>query len=213
MKRILVLLVLVLAGCYDDDSTRIESDNTAHVSSELTTFMKSISLHNASYDDVVDNSSCFSIEFPYQVTVNNELRTISHINDLNTIYESDDVEIIYPVSAVFYNYDKHQMTSAEEYDITLDACEENFNISSHSCLDFQYPIIIKMFNQVGNDFHSMQLDHDQDIYTFLDNLHETDVYEIEYPIIMLDHTTGNSESITSNLQFETLFESTMQECQ
>ena len=213
MKRILLILVLAAVSCYDDDSTFIESNDTAHNTSKLTTNIKSISLHDASYDDIIDNSSCFSLEFPYQVSVNSEIRTINSVEDINAIDENDELEIIYPVSAVFYNYEKHQITSSAEFDLIANTCEEDFDITAHSCLDIQYPVAVKMFNQVGNDFHTMNVGHDQALFTLMDNLHDTDVYEIDYPILLNDHSTGTVESINSNLEFETIFDSTSVDCQ
>jgi len=213
MKRILLILVLALVSCYDDDSIVIVSDNTAHISAKLTNSMKSIALHDASFDDIIDNSSCFSLEFPYQVVVNAELKTINSKADLETLHENDEIEIVYPVSAVLFNYDKHQITSISGYEAVANACEQNFNLSPHRCLDFEYPVTIKMYNQVGSSFQSMNMDHDQDLYTFLDNLHETDIYEIDYPIILNDHTTGTSKSISSNADFDTIFSNTPENCQ
>ena len=213
MKRILFILIFAFVGCYDDDSTLIASDNTAHISSKLTNSIKSITLHDASFDDIVDKSSCISLEFPYQVLVNTELQTINSIEDIETLHEADTIEIVYPVSAVLYNYEKHQITSFSEYDVVVNACEENFDLSPHRCLDIEYPIIVKMYNQVGNNFQTMDLNHDQDMYVFLDNLHDTDIYELEYPIIVNDHTTGSSVVISSNVDFDNIFSDTQVGCQ
>lgn len=213
MKRIFLILILALVSCYDDDSTLVIADNTAHISSKLTNNLKSISLHDASYDDIVDNSSCFSLEFPYEITVNAELRTIDSIEDLELLHEDDAIEIVYPVSAVLYNYEKHQITTNAEYGAFVNACENTFSLDPHKCLDFQYPVRVKMYNRVGNSFQTMVLDHDQDMYVFFDNLQENDIYEIEYPIELNDHTTGTTKAVSSNNEFDALFTDTHGNCQ
>jgi len=213
MKRIFLILVLVCVSCFDDDSTLIESDNTAHISSKLTKSIKTIALHDASYDDIIDNSFCFSLEFPYEVLVNSELKTINSVQDIETLEENSTIEIVYPVSAVFFNYEKHQINSTTDFGIIANACENNFDIDSHSCLDFQYPVAVKVYNPAGNSFHTTNLDHDQDMYIFFDNLHDTDIYEIEYPILLSDHTTGTSKSISSNAGFENIYANTIGDCQ
>jgi hypothetical protein len=213
MRRILLILILTLASCYDDDSTLIESENTAHISSRLTRSIKSISLHDASFDDFIDNSSCLSLEFPYQVFENSVLKTINNIQDIELLDENSNIEIVYPVTAVSYNYEKHQINSIADHNTIVSACESSFTLNAHKCLDFQYPVSIKLYNRVGNSFQSINLDHDQDMYVFFDNLQDTDIYEIEYPIALSDHTSGTSKTISSNLGFDTLFNETLRDCQ
>lgn len=213
MRKIFYLLVFVLVSCYEDDSQRVESADTSHKTSELTTFIKSITLHNAAYDDVIDGSSCFSLVFPYQLLVNNNIRTISSIQELDNLHSDDQIEIIYPVSAVFFNYNRHQMTSESDFDVVRNTCEADFDISSNPCLDFQFPISVKMFNQVGSDFHTIELSSNEDIYTHFDNLHDTDVYELDYPILLTDSHSSVTLSINSNLEFENLFHSTLEGCE
>lgn len=200
-------------GCYEDDSQILESENTSHRSSELTTFIKSISLHNAAYDDVVDGSTCFSIVFPYQLSVNGTIKTISSIEELDDLHSDDNIEIVYPVSAVFYNYDRHQMASDSDMTIVKETCESDFNLDSNACLDFQFPLTVKMYNRVGNDFHTIQLNSNEDIYTHFDNIHDTDVYEIEYPILLSDTHLNTTIYVNSNSEFESIFHNTLEDCQ
>ena len=87
MNRLYLIVLFILVSCYDDDSQVVESVDTAHRSSELTTMIKSMSLHNASYDDHIDNTSCFSLVFPYQINVNSTSTTITSIQDLSELSE------------------------------------------------------------------------------------------------------------------------------
>ena len=213
MKKIFYLIAIILIGCYEDDTQRLESENTSHRSSDITTYIRSMSLHNAAYDDVVDGSTCFSIEFPYELSVNDNIRTISSIQELDELHSEDDIQIIYPVSAVFFNYDRHQMSSESDLNFVKQTCESDFNINSNACLDFQFPLTVKMYNRVGNDFHTIHLHSNEDIYKHFDNLHDTDVYELDYPILLSDTHLNTTISINSNLEFESLFHNTLEDCE
>jgi len=211
MNKIYYILLLITFGCYDDDNELIISENVSHNTSELTTMVKSMSLHNASFDNVVDNTSCFSLEFPYQVNVNSELKNISSVNDLSEVSEEDDVEIIFPVNINFYNYELHEAINQTDFNLVKNVCAEDFNLTSHPCLDFQYPIVIKEYNNLTENFESFQLNNDKEVYLHFNNLHDNDIYEIEFPIFLVD-SNSNSLRIDSNVDFMVAFNSTLLSC-
>ena len=213
MKKVFyILLLLILTSCFDDDSEIIESDNTASRSSEMTTLMKSVSLHNASFDDHIDKSSCFSLVFPYQLKINSVTTTINSVEDISDLNIDDDIEIVYPVTAVFFDYDQNKMTSLIDHNNMIEFCEKDFNIEPNSCMDIQYPITVKTFNELNGNFETSHFNSDKEVFLFLDNLHDTDVYEIEYPIILHDSDL-NSHIIDSNIEFESLLNSTPTNCE
>jgi hypothetical protein len=211
-KNFYLIFILVLAiGCYNDDNEIVITENTSHNNSALTTMLKSIAQHNASFDNKVDNSSCFSLDFPYQLYVNSELRNISSVSDLANIEENDDIDIVFPVSTNFYNYEVHQAINQTEFNLVQNACNENFNITPNYCLDIQFPITIKEFNDLTESFETYQLNNDKDVYLHFDNLHDNDVYEIEYPIFFVD-TNSNSIRIDNNSDFEIAYSTSLQSC-
>ena len=211
MKKIYYILLLIVVSCYDDDNELIISENVSHNTSELTTMVKSMSLHNASFDNVVDNTSCFSLDFPYQLNVNSELKNISSVNDLSEVSEEDDVEIVFPININFYNYELHEAINQTDFNLVKNVCAEDFNITSHACLDFQYPIEIKEFNDLTESFETFQLNNDKEVYLHFDNLHDNDVYEIEYPIFLIG-SNSDPLRIDSNVDFMDVFNSTLQSC-
>jgi len=211
MKKFYYILLLITVGCYSDDSEIITSENVAHNTSELTLLLKSISSHNAAFDDRIDNTNCFSIIFPYQIQVNSELRTINSIEDISLVSSDDDIEIVYPISSVFYNYEEHQAINQTEFNLIKNTCNVDFNIEANHCLDIQFPITVKEFNDLTESFDSYQFNNDKEAYLHLDNLHDNDVYEINYPIFLRDF---NSDLIRvdSSQEFIETINASFQSC-
>lgn len=199
-------------GCYEDDSQVIESRDALHRSSVLTPLIKSITLHNANFDDHIDNTSCFSLVFPYEVNINSNRRTISSIQDLNSIDENDQVQILFPISIVFFDYTQHKVNTTSELSLLTNSCEEKFDIEHNPCLNFDFPIVIKEFNELDGTFETLNLISNEELFQYVDNLHDSDVYEIDYPISLLDSNSGG-HVINSNSEFEEAFEASLTGCQ
>ena len=153
MKKVFYILsLLIFVSCFDDDSQIIASDDVGHSSSEITTMIKSISLHNANFDDHIDNTSCFSLIFPYQLHVNENLITINSAEDISGFNEDDDIEIVYPIETVFFNYDEHYVSNATEFNLVTNTCQQDFDLTSNPCLDFEFPITLKKYNELTGKF-------------------------------------------------------------
>ena len=213
MKRILYILpLLILTSCFEDNSQVITSEDIGHRSSELTTIVKSMSLHNASFDDHIDNTSCFSLVFPYQLHVNSDPITINSIEDILDLSEDDDIEIIYPVETIFFNYDEHQVTNTTELNLAKNLCQQDFDLTSNPCLDFEFPITLKKYNELTGSFDTFHFYNDKEIFIHFDNFHDQDVYEIDYPVTLFD-SDSNPVSISSNLEFIDIYNLSLQNCE
>lgn len=210
-KIVYILIVLVLMSCYEDDSQTIQSENALHHTSELSVYIKSMASHDAAFDDNIDESSCFSLQFPYQLYVNSELTSITSAQEVLGISEDDDIELVFPINTNFYNYEEHHANNGSELNLVKNICTENFDIISNPCLDFKFPIAIKEFNDITESFETFQLNSDKEVYLHIENLHDNDVYEIEYPIF-LETSVSNSIRIDSNVDFINTFNQFLEEC-
>lgn len=212
MKKIFYILVLcILIGCYDDESQTIHSENVSHRASALSHFIISMSSHYASFDDNIDGTSCFSLDFPYQLEVNSELTTITSIDDVSAIHEEDHVEIIYPVNTNFYNYEERQANSQSDLNLIKANCNQDFTIEPNPCLNFQFPFILKEYNDLTESFETFQLNTKREVYVHFDNLHDNDLYEIDYPIFLVQ---ANSDvvQVNSNSEFIRAYYASLQGC-
>ncbi len=205
MKKLFyIAITLMLAGCYEEDNELIQSRDSSHRTSEMSRMLKSISAHESGFDDIIDNSSCFSVDFPYQVYINSDLRTISDKNDLSEINPQDNIELVYPVNTTFFNYDFHQAINQTDFNLIKNTCSEDFDIISNECLEIEFPITFKEFNDLTESFETLSFDNNRDLFFYIENLHDNDVYELDYPILVTDDDS-NTHSISSNEEFLELF--------
>lgn len=204
MKRLLtyyiVLISLCFSGCYNDDSeVSMSSLEAAHKSSHMTSLIKSATFHQASFDDVIDGSSCFSLDFPYKVKVNLDVITIRSREDLLHLSEKDIVQIQYPVDLLFYNYTTHQVNSPSEFQNLQVQCDNTFRELSSLCVSFNYPIIVKDFNDINSSFDTHRFSSNKDFFLYLEHLHDSDMFEIQYPVIINDSITSTEVFSNQNL--------------
>ncbi|MFD0931494.1 hypothetical protein ACFQ0R_02670 [Psychroflexus salinarum] len=199
-KYTLLFFTISIFGCYnDDDNQVVEAFNATHKSSELTSVIKSITSHDGSFDDHIDNTSCFSLVFPYQLKINSKLQTFNSSRELLTINDTDEIEIVFPISIALKNYQIFEVNSSSELMTHKSICEESLHIESNSCLDLVYSITIKEFNELNGTFETFHFTNNKDIYLYLEELHDSDVYEIQYPISLTDN---NSETTIINSSHE-----------
>ena len=152
---------------FDDHSELRHSQDVAHKSSELTTLIKSMTLHNADFDNHVDKTSCLSLVFPYQLHVNENPITVNSVEDISDLNEGDDIEIIYPVETVFFNYDEHQVLNATELNRIKNTCQQDLDLTSNPCLDFVYPITLKKYNELTGNFETFHFYNDKEYLNIL----------------------------------------------
>lgn len=211
-KYIYYILLIALVGCYNDDETdTLQSENSAHRTSELTNLLKAVSAHDASFDNIIDNNSCLSLTFPYQIQVNSELRTINSVEDISTLNQEDDIEIVFPVGSIFFNFETHNINSTTEFNLIKNTCNQSFTIQPNPCLDFQYPVTFKEFNDLTSRFDTFHLNSDKEVFQHLENLHDNDIFEIEYPIFLSD-SNANTIRINSNAEFISAFNLSIGDC-
>ena len=209
---IFLLLPILMLSCYEDDAPLVEDENTLHHSSDLSSKLQSITSHNASFDDVVDNAFCFSLVFPYELTVNDQLRVFNWAQDLSYLREEDTIEIVFPASIVFSDYTIQEVNSTSELNALANQCDDFQSITMFNCYSINFPLTLKDYNDVNSSFQTHHFFNNKAIFLYLENLHDSDVYEIDYPITLL---TKNSREIVinNNQEFIDMLDSLPSHCE
>ncbi|GAA0754540.1 hypothetical protein [Psychroflexus lacisalsi] len=210
-KYTLLFLIIIFSGCYNDDNQIVEALDASHNSSELTSVLKSITSHDASFDDQVDNTSCFSLVFPYQLKVNSNIKTFTSAEELSYLDVSDEIEILYPVSIALKNYQIFEVNSTSELNSHKLSCERSLDIEPNSCVDLVYNLTIKQFNEIHGVFKTFDLTNNKEAFMYFEELHDNDVYEIQYPILLQDRNSENT-TVNSNSEFINTFQSVVRNC-
>ncbi|MDV7186608.1 hypothetical protein R3X25_04885 [Lutibacter sp. TH_r2] len=205
-KYVSYLILLLVIGCQQEiDINEGTNPNTNSNNSETTNYYKRVGMYDGSFDDLIDNASCFSVELPVSLKANGIALTIEEINDyqlVETIFnqssiDDDTIGFNFPITIFNYDYTQSTITNQEKLDDLTTNCGQliTSNLSAITCVDLVYPIKISLFN-IGNDQASIiTIINDQELYGFTSSLSNNEVYSINYPINVLVNNTDSIEII------------------
>lgn len=205
----LFTISIIFTSCFENETILIDEneENNLRMDDELTSLMKSVSSHNAYYDDFIDDCYCFSINYPYQIKISEELHTINSDEDLYQFSNTpnEEIELVFPVSVSLTNFENHTIKVKSEYEELKAQCEAGLLYDEHiDCAEFVYPMRIAGYNAQSRRFELNTFNHDQDLFTYLARLDNNSLYRIVYPtnIFMFHQEYFNIES---NFGLETHF--------
>ncbi|WP_426431980.1 hypothetical protein ACPX19_05510 [Winogradskyella sp. HB-48] len=218
-KPILLLVLsvmLTMTSCRTEDDLSIDppTEETITANSTVADLMNRTVFNDGSNDNIIDNASCFSIQFPVTVTVNGTTLQINNYDDLDEIedifeeFDDDDDNIVisYPITIVFADFTTIEINSDDELeDFAEDCFEDNFDDDDIECIDFQYPITASVYDENNDLINSITINSDNDMYDFIDDLDEYAAVTINFPItvILADGTTltiNNIQELATAIQ-------------
>ncbi len=84
---LLMVASLLTISCRQEESVLIEGpqDEVLKANSAVANLLQRTAMRDGSDDNIVDNASCFSIDFPFTVIVNGMPITVTSEEDLDTI--------------------------------------------------------------------------------------------------------------------------------
>ncbi|WP_157766100.1 hypothetical protein [Aquimarina aggregata] len=194
MRKILCFLLIIMSivSCQKEEKEFIDpnEDNRIPKDSQLANLMKNMVIHDGSFDDIVDNANCFSINIPYTIMLGGNEREINGISDYQGISNIDVVEIKYPVTITLADHTQRVIRNDSELSTFGDSCR-NEDDDDIECIDFVYPIQLSTFNSRSNIMSSVKIDHDANMFNFMENVDENVSVSINYPISLLLHNGQN----------------------
>ncbi|GAA4239187.1 hypothetical protein GCM10022291_32540 [Postechiella marina] len=216
LKRITAILLMSLIGftsCQDDDDAVVEQNPDANSSNSQTAQnIERSSMYNGSFDDFLDGVSCSSILLPVTATVNGTDVNVASEADYQTVidilteYNNDEDTIVlhFPLTIKISNYTQVQIVNQTEYDVILSACSQIENVaeSAINCLDIDFPITIVTYNVNFEQTGSIVLESNQELYTYINELGNDQLFAINYPITAT-LAGENTINIASDLDLQT----------
>lgn len=188
MKGLYMLLFLMLlVGCQEEELTIVEEqqdiESAAALDAQLRGLVQSVASHDGSHDDIVDKSSCFSINFPYQVYFNGEPYQINSISDFAPFGEDDEIIPIFPITITYTDYESMEMTSENQFQAEVDKCnaQELFD-DKVTCVDLVYPVRLAIYDADNTNFETVVLDHDRLTFVSLNDIPESVIVSLNYPV-------------------------------
>ncbi len=208
MKKIIwVCALLLIVSCQQEETAVVENQDEGPQLSQddqLLHLIKTIATHDGTFDDVVDRSSCFSIDFPYICNANGKKYPVTRAEDLLPFDMYDELIPEFPINVTFANYAQMEVQNFSAFKQLMAQCANGELFDERiTCVDLDYPVDLSVYDTVTTDFQTITFEHDMDTFTGIELLEENWVANISYPIvIMLD--SGEHVAITSNEQLKFL---------
>ncbi|MDH7444727.1 hypothetical protein [Aquimarina sp. 2201CG14-23] len=195
---VMIGFVFFMISCQKEERQLIDPniDTTIPKDSQLADLMRSIVIHDGSYDDVVDGGNCYSINLPYSIIRNStEEIEINQISDYNQLNTSDNIQIQFPITITKSDHTEEIVEDLNALQSLAIGCD--MDDPDIECIDFVYPLRFLTFNFDINVFETTEVIHDAEVFVFMENLEESTVVSIDFPIRLLLHN-GESVEATHN---------------
>lgn len=175
-------------------------EDTLSPNSQVANLMQRTAMNDGSVDNIIYNANCFTIQLPVSVIVNGNQITVNSIADYDVVEaifdefddDSDSIEIEFPITIVLNDFSHLTIDSISElYTYAVNCHGENEIDDDIECLDFQYPITASIFNTDNELISSLTLNNDQEMYFFIDDIDNSDIISIDFPL-----TIGLSDGTT-----------------
>ncbi len=167
-------------------------EQTIVANSVIADLLNRISQNDGSFDNIIDNASCFTVQLPVTVVVNGTEVIVDSMDDYQTIEDifdadnndTDTLDIMFPITVVFSDYTSKRATNnyPELLALIAQCPEENSDDDDIECIDFQYPITASIFDENNEQIDTIVINNDNDMYDFIDDLDDYAAVTISFPI-------------------------------
>ncbi len=204
LKFILITLI-VLSSCQEESALVIDEQPQENITLPLVNLLANMASNDGSIDNIIDGASCIEIVLPVNVVVNGLDITVDSHNDLqiieaildNSADDADSVSIIFPITITLPDFTTLIINNEEELLVHTSSCDmDNIEDEDIECLDFVYPITFSLFNIDAVEIDSININSDQELYSFITSIEENIVVSLNYPIqvVLWDGTVLNVNS-------------------
>lgn len=220
LKISVLAVILSMSSCQKEEETIIQDNaQSFERSSPIASLLTRTSQYPTSADNILDNSSCFSVQLPVTVIVNGQQITVTDEADYQTVqdainaFSNDDdiVNFIYPITISFQNFQTQILQDSNDLDDVLDNCGEDDGFDEIDCITIVYPIIINIYDSNNQLANTVTITSNSNFFNFLNNLGSNVFVAINYPISAVN-SNGQTVVINSNSELENFIEDSIDDC-
>lgn len=219
----LILIFIATFGfsCQNDEEIIITDDlQNLKQDDRLIKLLGRVAQNPTSKDNILDNSSCFRIQLPVNITVNNKPITVVDQTDYKRIEEiinnfsDDDDKIVftYPLTIEFRDFTKKIIYNADELEDIVDDCEDELDFDEIECFNIQYPIKINSYNSINQIATTITILNDKEFYNSIDKYNNNNfIISLQFPISVVN-ANATTNVVYNNKELELAIEATLKSC-
>lgn len=222
-SSLLLMMLFVFFSCQNDESIVIKTPSNVAVITDsglLTRLLSRVVQNPTTLDNVLDHSSCISIQLPVIVVVNSQSISVSSKSDyqlvknnISTSATDDDlIHFSYPITVNFHDFTSQVVDNKSKLDEIILNCSDDDDLDDISCLTINYPISIAIYDTNSQLASTKFLYNNTQFFSFITNdLHSNIVASINYPI-SIKNKVGENTFLNSNSEFENFIQNSIGDC-
>ena len=229
-KSLLILsffALLFVSSCQNEflEESSQNQEETLVPNSNLTLALRSTAANNGSMDDLLDESSCFSVNLPVTIIVNDITVTINTLEDLEIIEElydefdddEDNLEFLFPITIILNDYEEIVIASQDDLEAFIEDCTQNSsNDEIIECVDFVYPITVSIYDANFQVIENVTFNSDDELYYFLDELEDDSdnqviIASLNFPVTLI-YADGSTLEVNSNPELQAAIDAAEEDC-
>jgi len=213
-------MLISIIGCQKEEETIIQDDTQTFTSSSaLSGLLLRTSQFPTAFDNVLDSSSCFSVQLPVTVIVNNQQIVVSNQldyqlvqNAINQFSNDDDiVNFVYPITIVYQNFQTQILQNSNDLDDVLDECDEDDGFDEIDCININYPIVLNIYDSNNQVANTITITSNSMLFNFLSNTNSSTLLAVVFPI-SVTNSNGQNVVINNNAELENFIEDSISDC-
>ncbi|WP_353779797.1 hypothetical protein [Winogradskyella sp. 3972H.M.0a.05] len=224
LSLIAFFALLVFTSCQDEatETTETQTQETIAPDSQIATVMAYASANYGGADNILDNSSCISVNLPVTIIANGITITIETLEDLALIEEifeefdndEDILEFLFPITVILNDYTQVTIENLDDLEAFIDECTDEPDVIE--CIDFQYPISFSIFNTEFDIVDTVVIEDDEALYEFLESLDDEDngvvLASLNYPVTLV-YANGETIEVSNNTELVEAIEAAEEDCE
>jgi hypothetical protein len=185
--------------------------------SVLSNLMLRTSANAVSEDNVIDNTSCFSVALPVTVIIGNIIiavenqDAIDELEELLENFEDEIPEFVFPITIIDSDYTETIIENQDQLEALLEDCIDDDVIE---CVDFVYPISFSVLNTEFVIIDTVTIEGNEALYEFLENLDNDGVnfVSLNFPVTLV-YANGETIEVNSNTELSDAISSVNEDCE
>ena len=215
------ILLVGMQSCQKEETVIVEppQDEVMTTESPVYSYLLKTAMHDGSYDNILDQSSCTSIELPVTVLVDGIEITLDSEEDLILIEkifdefdgDIDELDFIFPITIVLTDHSEIVIENAAQLEDIINGCDDGDIDDDIECVDFVYPIKLSIYNSENQVSDVVVIEDDGAFHHFLKEMEESDLVGIQFPVTLL-LSDGTEVTANDNIQLNSIIEDAKDDC-
>ena len=195
----------LFSSCRKESDTLIQpsEEQVLQANSKAVELLSKVTANDGKNDNIIDSSSLISIVLPVSVEVEGDIYIINNQDDIESIedliFETEDgeVNIIFPIDVILYDYSAQRINTQQEFDALLVNLESTATINEIlECIGIRYPVEISVFDRDTEITEVLSLENNEQLFAFLQNLNENVISTLSAPVTIILPDGSNAQANT-----------------